>query len=379
MSAARATGRGPLRYGPGTPAPVLAPPGPLTAACADGARRTAAEPAGGGAPLREAAAGYWARRGLAVSPEAVVAAPSGAVLLLALLAAVGGDLLLPGPRPAWWAPQAGLLGHRVFTVPAPVDCGGVPDPYALLETVRRVRGEGGDPRLLVLSVADDPTGTVPPPELLHATVEAAAEAGLGLVSDESLRDLVHPGTATVLVSPAEMAPDRVTVLADLAGALLPPSWPAAVARFPDTGPGRDLRAGVLDVLMASGGLLTGPSAAAAALALGEPAPVADWVAASARLYARLAVRAYTLVRAAGALALPPAAGRCLYVDMDPLRPVLAAHGVRDAQELEEFLSRHAEVPAAGGHRFGDPLGALRARLTLPAGGLEPALARLALP
>ena len=33
-------------------------------------------------------------------------------------------------------PQARLLGRPSYHVPTPAECGGVPDPYALLETVR---------------------------------------------------------------------------------------------------------------------------------------------------------------------------------------------------------------------------------------------------
>ncbi|MYS15108.1 pyridoxal phosphate-dependent aminotransferase, partial [Streptomyces sp. SID4982] len=39
-----------------------------------------------------------------------------------------------------------------------------------------------------------------------------------------------------------------------------------------------------------------------------------------------------------------------------------ARGVGDAQELEDFLTARLGVPAPGGHRFGDDLGALRVRL-----------------
>ena len=74
------------------------------------------------------------------------------------------------PCAAWWAPQARMLDRTVCPVLVTAEYGGVPDPCALLETVRRVRREGGDPRLLVLSVADDPTATVPPPEAVHETV-----------------------------------------------------------------------------------------------------------------------------------------------------------------------------------------------------------------
>ncbi|MFF2848945.1 aminotransferase class I/II-fold pyridoxal phosphate-dependent enzyme [Streptomyces sp. NPDC058001] len=365
-------GHGPVRYGPPLPEPgfpVLPELSRTLTAAADG---TAAEPAGGGPALLDAACGYWARRGLSTGRGHVAAAPGAPPLLLALTAVLGGDILVPRPCPAWWVPQARLLGRSVFHVPTPAECGGVPDPYALLETVRRVRAEGGDPRLLVLSVADDPTATVPPPEVLHETVEAAASAGLYVVSDETWRDTLHPyGTPDgthgadsrpVLLGPAEMLPDRVTVVVDLAGAFLPGGWPAAVARFPSTEEGLRLRDGVLDVLTAVGGRIAAPVAAVAAHALAEPEGVTARLTASARVHGAVATAAHRGVQRAGALALPPRAGRHLYVDLGPLRPALAVRGVGDAQELEDYLTGLLGMPAPGGHRFGDDLGALRVRL-----------------
>jgi aspartate/methionine/tyrosine aminotransferase len=406
----------------------------LTAVLAAAAARTGAEPLGGGPGLLDAACGYWARRGLPATRETVAAAPGAPLLLLAVSAALGGDVLLPRPCSAWWAPQARMLGRAVFPVATPAESGGVPDPYALLETVRRARAEGCDPRVLVISVADDPTATVTPPEVLHETVEAARGEGLHIVSDETLRDTLHlpphgahpdpshgahpdpssaavggihkggghkggrqmgsthvggaahagrpagaavramdhPEEASVLVSPAEMVPDGVSVIADLAGAFLPPGWPAAIARFPATSRGRALRARVLDVLTAVGGRLAAPVAAAAAHALAEPGEVTSRLAAAIRLHARVAGAAYQAVRAAGVLARPPQAGRHLYVDLEPLRPALAARGVGDAQELEDFLTDRLRTAVPGGHRFGDDLSALRARVsTAPLLGTAP--------
>ncbi|WP_371103481.1 aminotransferase class I/II-fold pyridoxal phosphate-dependent enzyme, partial [Streptomyces sp. PU_AKi4] len=204
--------------------------------------------------------GYGDRRGLPAAPDRVAVAPGAPALLVALTAALDGDVLVPRPCAAWWAPYARLLGRPVFHVPTPAESGGVPDPYALLETVRRLRAEGGDPRLLVLSVADDPTAGVAPPELLHETLEAAVGEGLHLVSDETWRDTLHDPHDTVLLSPAEMLPDRVTVVTDLAGALLPPGWPAAVARFPAGEDGNALHARVLDVLTALDARVASPVA-----------------------------------------------------------------------------------------------------------------------
>jgi aspartate/methionine/tyrosine aminotransferase len=199
--------------------------------------------------------------------------------------------------------------------------------------------------------------------VLHACVEAAAGEGLHLVSDETWRDTVHAPHDTVLLSPAEMLPDRVTVVTDLAGALLPPGWPAAVARFPANGEGRDLHARVLDVLTALGARIAGPVVASAVYALQEPEPVTARVAAAVRLHAHVAAALHSAVVADGTLARPPQAGRHLYADLGPLRPALAAHGVGDAQELEDFLAARLGMPAPGGHRFGDELGALRVRLS----------------
>ncbi|MGW8727673.1 aminotransferase class I/II-fold pyridoxal phosphate-dependent enzyme [Streptomyces sp. NPDC055808] len=363
MQGTAAEGRGPVRYGPPAPGPGLPVLPELAAALASAAGRTEPEPPGGGPELREAARGYWLRRGLPTPAERVVAAPGAQALLIALLGAYGGDVLMPRPCPAWWSPQARLLGRPSYHVPTPAECGGVPDPYALLETVGRVRAEGGRPRLLLLCVADDPTATVAPPETVREACEAAVGEGLHIISDETWRDTVHHPHETVPISPAEMCPEDVTVLADLGGAFTPPGWPAAVARFPDTVANAPRRARTLDVLAALGAVVAAPLAAAAALALTEPAPVVERTRRAAALHGRVAAAAHQAVLDAGALARPPQAGRHLYVDLGPFRARLAAHGVTDSMELEEYLTARLAAPAPGGHRFGDELGALRVRLS----------------
>ncbi|MDT0491111.1 aminotransferase class I/II-fold pyridoxal phosphate-dependent enzyme [Streptomyces griseus] len=353
---------GPVRYGPPAPDPGLPVLPELAAVLAAAADRTRPEPPGGGRVLREAACAHWERRGLHGGPEDIVAAPGAQPLLLALIAAHGGDVLMPRPCPATWMPQARLLGRPAYQVPTPAECGGVPDPYALLETVRRVRAEGGRPKLLVLSVADDPTATVAPPELVREACEAAVGEGMHIISDETWRDTVHRPRDTVLIGPAEMCPDDVTVISDLSGALTPAAWPLAVARFPENARAAVRRARTLDILTALGALVAGPLAAPAAHALGEPEAVRERIRQAAGLQAQVAAAAHRAVLASGALARPPQAGRHLYADLGPLRSRLAELGVTDSMELEEYLTARLGAPAPGGHRFGDELGALRVRL-----------------
>ncbi|MEU1630071.1 aminotransferase class I/II-fold pyridoxal phosphate-dependent enzyme [Streptomyces sp. NPDC020096] len=317
----------------------------------------APQPTGGDTAVRTAACGYWEHRGLATEPDRVLLAPGPAPLLLALLAAVGGDLVVASPATAWYSAQARVLGRRVHRVATPAECGGVPDPVALLETVRRARDGGAAPRLLVVSVADDPTGTVAPPELLHEVCEAAAGAGMLVVSDETYRDVLHD-PHTVLLSPAESFPGHTVVLTDLAGGLLPPAWPAAVARFPAGDPAGGLLGPVRDVLDAQRVVPAAPVARAAALALAEPAALRERGTAAVRLHAAVAAAAHHALTRLGALCLPPQAGFQLYPDFGPLRPALAAHGVAGPEALAERLPG-----AVAGPRFGDDPAALRVRIT----------------
>ena len=67
----------------------------LTAA----AWRNAYAPVAGLPELREAAAGYWTRRGLPTPADAVVTGPGSKPLLFALLLALGTDVAVP--KPSW--------------------------------------------------------------------------------------------------------------------------------------------------------------------------------------------------------------------------------------------------------------------------------------
>ncbi|MEV6110835.1 aminotransferase class I/II-fold pyridoxal phosphate-dependent enzyme, partial [Streptomyces sp. NPDC051940] len=311
------------------------------------------------------AAGWFARRGLHTGPGQVAAAPGARLLLLALLAATDGDVLIPRPAAEWHAAQARLLGRAVHTVPVQAESGGAPDPVALLETLARLRADGGDPRLLVLSVADEVTGTVPPPEILYEVCEAAAGAGVLVVSDETYRDTRFDPHDTMLVSPAEMSHGDAVALAGLDACLLPSAWPAAVARFPAGPNGVELRRATVAALAAMGAAIASPVAEAAALALTEPSSVTARTGAAARLNAAFAAAAVRILADVGAECRPPQAGSCVYADFDERRRELDVQGVTGAAELEAWLAaRLGPGRVAGGHRFGDPPDSLRVRFAL---------------
>ncbi|EKX67634.1 hypothetical protein STRIP9103_08273, partial [Streptomyces ipomoeae 91-03] len=102
---------GPVRYGPPPPDQGLPVLPELAAVLSAAAARPEALPPGGQPALLDAACGYWDRRGLHTTLDRVVAAPGAPALLLALTAALGGDVLLPRPCAAWWEPEARALGR----------------------------------------------------------------------------------------------------------------------------------------------------------------------------------------------------------------------------------------------------------------------------
>ncbi|QMV21202.1 aminotransferase class I/II-fold pyridoxal phosphate-dependent enzyme [Streptomyces sp. SCUT-3] len=343
------------------PDPGLPVPAELAERLAAAADDGAPAPPGGSRAARTAAAGYYERRGLPGTAEQVLLGPGAATVLFAVLAAAEGNVLVPRPCGPHVLPQAALLGRDVHTVAAPAECGGVPDPFALLETVRRLRAEGGDPRILVLSPADDPTGTLAEPELLHEVCEVAWDEHLLVVSDETFRDVLHhPGE--VFPGPAEILPARTVCIGDLGPWLAVPGWNAGFARFTDDEPGRVLRDRALEVLARLRACVPGPVQAAAALGLDEPRSLTERAAAANRLHAAVASAVHHELVAAGAMCRPPGAGFQLYPDFASLRPALGRLGACDSASLERLLAERTGLPVLGGHHFGDDPAALHARI-----------------
>jgi aspartate aminotransferase len=101
---------------------------------------------------------------------------------------------------------------------------------------------------------------------------------------------------------------------------------------------------------------------AAAYVLDEPQEVRDHVARSRRLHRLVTVAAHREVVAAGARCRPPTGAFYLYPDFEPLRPALAARGVRDGARLAAMLLDEFEVAVLEGAAFGDDPAALRFRM-----------------
>jgi aspartate aminotransferase len=315
-------------------------------------------PVEGSLAARAAAAGYFGRRGLPTGPEQVVFAPGSKALLFALLSVLPGDVLLPLPSWVSYAAQAELAGKRVWPV-AIGQAGGLPSPPALVEAITTARAAGSRPGVLVVTLPDNPTGTVAPPGLVREVAGLAGEHELTIVSDEIYRDLAfEPG----LSSPAEFLAERTFVTSGLSKSMALGGWRIGFARFPPGDLGTRVRAAVTGLASEVWSSLAAPMQHVAAYVLGEPAEVRAHVEASMLLHRRTSLALHDRLLRAGVDCRRPGGAFYLYPDLEPLRPRLAALGVGGGDDLAELLLERHDVAVLSGTAFGDLPTALRFRL-----------------
>jgi aspartate aminotransferase len=319
-------------------------------------------PVAGHPALRQAAAGYWTRRGLLTSPEEVVCGPGSKALLFGLLLALGGDVALP--RPSWvsYAAQAAITGARPNFVPAAPGEGGICDPSTLSAAITAAAAAGRRIGSVVVTLPDNPTGRLPRPATVRALCQVAAAYGLVIISDEIYRDLVHDPAAPVL-SPAQVAPERTVITTGPSKSLALGGWRIGVARMPAGPLGRRLRKALLGAGSEIWSAPAAPVQHAAALALAEPPPICQRIAASRVLHATVATAVARVCADAGLIIAPPQAGFYVYPDFEPWRDHLRdRHQVTTSAGLARLLLHRYGAATLPGSAFGEPPAALRLRL-----------------
>jgi len=334
----------------------------LREALAAAAGRNAYGPVAGLAVLREAAAGYWDRRGLPTSPGSVVCGPGSKPLLFGLLLAIGADVAVP--RPSWvsYAAQAALTGARAHYVPVAAGEGGICDPGQLDRAVVAARAQGRRIGSVIVTMPDNPTGRLAAPDTMRALCAVAAEHDLIIISDEIYRDLIYAGTPAVL-SPAAIAPRRTVVTTALSKSLAVGGWRIGVARLPQGPLGAELRDRLLGIASEIWSAPSAPIQHAAAYAFAEPAEITERITRSRHLHAAVARAAAGLCSAAGLLVPSPQAAFYLYPDFEPWREHLRARAsVTTGPQLARHLLERYGAGTLPASAFGADERALRLRL-----------------
>jgi aspartate aminotransferase len=320
---------------------------------------TAYGPVAGHPALREAAAGYWSRRGLPTEAASVIAGPGSKALLFSLMAAIGGDVAVTQPSWVSYAAQASLAGRTAHFVRGH---GGVPDADELARTVTSARAAGHRIRSVVVTLPDNPTGQLAPPAAVRALCAAAREHDLVIISDEIYRDLVHDPNAP-FTSPAACCPERTVITTGLSKNLALGGWRLGVARLPADGIGPGLRDRLLGIGSEIWSAPAGPVQQAAALAFSEPPALAERIAFSRRLHGTVARAVARRFAAAGAAVSAPQAAFYLWPDFSPLADtLLGRHGITSDEGLAAKLLHGYGVGVLPGSAFGEESGRLRLRV-----------------
>ena len=279
----------------------------------------------------------------------------------ALLAVLPGDVVLPQPSWVSYAAQAALAGKRVWSVPIAIEGpGGVPDPVALEETLAEAARQGHCPGVIVVTLPDNPTGTVPNADDVRRTVEIAEENGLSIISDEIYRDLAHEPRR--VRSPAEYLPERTYVTSGLSKNMALGGWRIGFVRLPEGAAGRAAREALLGLASEVWSSAPAPMQHVVAHVLNEPPGVVAHIDRSRRLHRATTLAAHARLVAAGVRCRPPTGGFYLYPDFEPVRPQLAAHGVDGGDALATHMLERFGIGVLSGVAFGDERNALRCRI-----------------
>jgi aspartate/methionine/tyrosine aminotransferase len=311
-------------------------------------------PVAGLRALRDAAAGYWTRRGLVTDPELVVCGPGSKSLLYGLILAIGGDIVLPMPSWVSYAAQADLVGSRPILVPAPPGEGGVPDPDLVAAEVRLARAQGRTVNSVLVTLPDNPTGRLATPDSIARLVEVARQLDLVIISDEIYRDLVHD-PALPYTSPADLAPERTVITTGLSKSLALGGWRIGVARLPAGA--HMLRGKLLAVASEIWSAPAAPVQEAAAYAFAEPPELTERIALSRRLHGAVARGVYERFAEIGARVPVPQGGFYLYPDLSHLR-------LGGSAEITKVLLEEHGIGVLPGHAFGDDPSAARVRVAV---------------
>jgi aspartate aminotransferase len=321
-------------------------------------------PVAGLPALREAAAGYWTRRDLPTSPDSVVCGPGSKALLYGLVAAIGGDIAVAQPSWVSYAAQASLAGVTAHLVPGRHDAsgGGVPDAMALTRAVLAARARHRPIRAVIVTLPDNPTGTLAPASHVRALCAVAERYDLVIISDEIYRDLVYDDEPK-FETPCSFTSERTVVTTGLSKSLALGGWRLGVARLPDGQLGHELRGRLLAIGSEIWSAPANPIQHAAAYAYGEPEVLTEHVARSRRLHAAVSRAVAARFAAAGASVPRPQAAFYVYPDFGPLADLLLArYQITSDEGLADLLLRRYGVGVLPASAFGEQAGRLRLRV-----------------
>ncbi len=311
------------------------------------------------AELRANVASFYARHcGLTVTPQQVMVGPGSKSLIFAAQMALDADLILPTPSWVSYAPQARLLGQRVYHIPATAESNYALTVEALDASVSQLTGN--KPKLLILNSPNNPTGQMLDPQLVIALADYCRRQRIVVISDEIYALTPHGHRPHLSI--AQHYPEGTLVLGGLSKHLSLGGWRLGVALLPDTPAGKQL----LQAMRVIGGeIWSTPSAPvqyAAITAYGDDPEIASYIQECANIHAIRTQHIWSWLVELGIPCAQPDGGFYLFPHFAAWRAPLAGLGVHSSTQLANFLLEEYQIATLPGTAFGLPPHELALRL-----------------
>ncbi|HUX14682.1 MAG TPA: pyridoxal phosphate-dependent aminotransferase [Spirochaetia bacterium] len=157
----------------------------------------------GAAEARRSICGYYARAGVAVSPERILLTASSSEsysLLFNNLAAPGDNILLPRPTYPLFEYLAGFSHVEVRYYDLD------PSKDFKIDANSMLREIDSRTRFIVLISPNNPTGRIAGPKEIETVIEIAASRGIAVICDEVFSEFLYDGAS--LTRPMKISSDR---------------------------------------------------------------------------------------------------------------------------------------------------------------------------
>jgi aspartate aminotransferase len=312
-------------------------------------------PVAGLRELRDVVAEYHRRtQGMPCSGNDILIGPGSKELMFLLQLVYYGDLVIPTPAWVSYAPQANIIGRKIFWLPTRGD----EDWKVKADALEALCCEDPDrPRVFILNYPGNPTGSTFTSAELKAIAEVARKYRVILLSDEIYGELHHRGQH---VSISRYYPEGTIVSSGLSKWCGAGGWRLGTFAFPKALEWlKDAMAAVASETYTS---TSAPIQYAAVRAFQGGSEIENQLRDSRRILRSLGRWAARSLESAGLHVCKPEGAFYLFVDFTPVAEVLKTRGIDTSTVLCERLLEDIGVAVLPGVDFGRPEEELTARL-----------------
>lgn len=312
-------------------------------------------PVRGLATLREAVAGYYARRHqLEFSADDVIIGPGSKELMFILQLVYYGDLLIPAPSWVSYAPQAQIIGRHVHWLPTRAE-----NRWLLTaEDLERFCAPDPErPRIIILNYPNNPTGCSYSVEQMEALAEVARRYRIILLSDEIYGEVRFDGEHQSI---ARYYPEGTIVASGLSKWAGAGGWRLGTFAFP-----RELkwlREAMAVVASETFTATSAPIQYAAVSAFADYEQLSDYLKGSRAILGSLAAWIWDRFADAGIKAAKPDGGFYMLPDFSAYAEALKQRGIETGALLASTVLEETGVAFLPGSSFGRPDQELTARI-----------------